>query len=138
MSSSTIERTSELVDSTEARATPEPGRVGSPRPTQPRVRPARSRRGPSGRADRSRGPRLRPELFARFSTGGRARSSVSRPQGCAVSTPSQWRLTDRGIAVVLVAGLMVVVAAVTVVAATAIHVTGDSYAPNIASQAASR
>ena len=38
-----------------------------------------------------------------------------------------WRLTDRGVAVVLVVGLMIMVAALTVVGLTAMSVTGDGY-----------
>jgi hypothetical protein len=45
------------------------------------------------------------------------------------------RLTDRGIAVVLVAGAMIVVAAVTVIALTALRVTGDNAQPLSSSHA---
>lgn len=38
-----------------------------------------------------------------------------------------WRLTDRGIAAVVVAGLMIMVAAMTVVGLTAAKVTGEGY-----------
>lgn len=44
----------------------------------------------------------------------------------AVSEPT-WQLTDRGVAVLLVAGLMIMVAALTVVSLTAITVTGEGY-----------
>jgi len=40
------------------------------------------------------------------------------------ATPT-WRLTDRGVAVVLVVGLMIMVAALTVVGLTAVKVTGE-------------
>ena len=65
------------------------------------------------------------------------RSSVSR--GCgpdipqAVATPAVsaasigWRLTNRGIAVVLITGALLAAAAITVIAATAITVTSDGY-----------
>lgn len=44
------------------------------------------------------------------------------------------QLTDRGIAVILVAGVMIVLAAVTVIGLTALRVTGDNYQPLLASQ----
>ena len=42
---------------------------------------------------------------------------------------ASWRLTDRGVAVVLVVGLMIMVAALTVVGLTAVQVTGSDYRP---------
>jgi len=41
--------------------------------------------------------------------------------------PSVWRLTNRGIAVVLIAGALLAAAAITVITATAITVTSDGY-----------
>lgn len=41
-----------------------------------------------------------------------------------------WRLTNRGIAVVLITGALLVAAAVTVITATAITVTSDDYHPH--------
>jgi hypothetical protein len=41
--------------------------------------------------------------------------------------PSAWRLTDRGIALVLVTGLLIVTAALAVVGLTAVRVTGERY-----------
>jgi hypothetical protein len=57
-----------------------------------------------------------------------ARSCTPSPSLIAtpVSYPT-WRLTDRGVAVVLVIGLMIMVAALTVVGLTAMSVTGDGY-----------
>ena len=43
------------------------------------------------------------------------------------SEQSSWRLTDRGVAVVIVTGLMIMVAALTVVGLTAMRVTSDGY-----------
>ena len=53
---------------------------------------------------------------------------LPQPQVAAatVSEPT-WRLTDRGVAVLLVVGLMIMVAALTVVGLTAITVTGEGY-----------
>jgi Tfp pilus assembly protein PilX len=44
-----------------------------------------------------------------------------------LSRPSQWRLTDRGIALVLVTGLLIVTAALAVMGLTAARVTGERY-----------
>jgi hypothetical protein len=41
--------------------------------------------------------------------------------------PTSWRLTDRGIALVLVTGLLIVTAALAVVGLTAVRVTGERY-----------
>ncbi|HEY5783300.1 MAG TPA: hypothetical protein VIT65_00830 [Microlunatus sp.] len=54
---------------------------------------------------------------------------VSAPTVCAPT----WRLTDRGVAVLLVAGLMIMVAALTVVGLTAITVTGEGYRATVSS-----
>ena len=48
------------------------------------------------------------------------------PVGTMSSAPT-WQLTDRGVAVVLVVGLMIMVAALTVVGLTAVKVTGAGY-----------
>ena len=42
-------------------------------------------------------------------------------------SPAGWRLTDRGVAVVIVTGLMIMVAALTVIGLTALRVTSDGY-----------
>lgn len=47
----------------------------------------------------------------------------------AVRPPSGGRLTDRGIAVILVAGTMIVLAALMMIGLTAVTVTGDGHAP---------
>jgi hypothetical protein len=59
---------------------------------------------------------------------------VLRPQACAVPAPvptaaagATWRLTERGIALVLVTGLLIVTAALTVIGLTALQVTGEGY-----------
>lgn len=93
-------------------------RVGT---ASPAVRPAR-------RDGRSTGPQTRPARPIDLPRRLRRASA----QSCAVSAPtsvaaSGWRLTERGIAVVLVAALMIVVAALTVVGLTALRVTGDGY-----------
>ena len=45
----------------------------------------------------------------------------------AVTTPIRWRLTDRGIAVIMVVGMMIVTAALSVVGLTALRVTSTDY-----------
>jgi len=54
---------------------------------------------------------------------------VPTPTVCAPT----WRLTDRGVAVLLVAGLMIMVAALTVIGLTAITVTGEGYRATVSS-----
>jgi hypothetical protein len=53
-------------------------------------------------------------------------------QGCTVRrppAPSIWRLTDRGIALIIATGLAIATAALVVVGLTAWRVTSDTYAP---------
>jgi hypothetical protein len=97
-----------------------------------RVRPGRTgRRGPG----RIGGPTLRPSSFwaapaTARRAGPAARSCTPSPSPSLIATPVSyptWRLTDRGVAVVLVIGLMIMVAALTVVGLTAMSVTGDGY-----------
>ncbi len=97
-----------------------------------RTTPVRPRRRRDGRT----GPAARPMRFAPAPT---ARiPAVVGPHGCeaepaAAFAPrvaqSTWRLTERGIAVALVAMAMIVVAALTVIGLTALRVTGESYTP---------
>ena len=109
--------------STTARSTPaRTTTAGSATPTRAPARPGR-------RSGRGTGPQARP---ARPLAGG---TRVLRPQACSDDAPAVqaapaagWRLTERGIALVLVAGLLVVTAALTVVGLTALRVTGERYA----------
>lgn len=99
------------------------------------ARPVRSAPGrPGRRSGRSSAPVGRPgsgvpapEL--RRSVAVAAASCVAdvRPHAQCRRVRSIVRLTDRGIAVILVAGVMVAIAALTVVSATASHVTSDHY-----------
>ena len=112
------------------------GRVDArPLPSR-RLRPRRSGRG-SGRAA---SPILRPTAFSPAPRTGRrpapgARSCVMpQPQIEAPrATAPAWQLTDRGVAVLLVAGLMIMVAALTVVGLTAVTVTGEGYRATVSS-----
>ncbi|MET1006061.1 MAG: hypothetical protein ABWX96_10955 [Propionibacteriaceae bacterium] len=99
-------------------------------------RPVRVR--PAGRSGRSLAPRSRPahpvaapRLAPVVNPG--VRSCTAEPVREVVEAPAavrvRTRLTDRGIAVILVAGAMIVLAAVTVVGLTAFQVTSDSYQP---------
>ncbi|MDN5763075.1 MAG: hypothetical protein L0H41_12260 [Microlunatus sp.] len=54
-----------------------------------------------------------------------------RPEARAGTSTSGWRLTDRGLAVVLVTGLMIMMAALTVVGLTAVKVTGEGYRASV-------
>lgn len=95
--------------------------------------PGRPGRRHGRRHGRGSGPQARP---ARPLTGAPARRpAVPRPQSCSVEAPGRvvpgtgaWRLTERGIALVLVTALLIVTAALTVVGLTALRVTGDRYA----------
>ena len=90
-------------------------------PTAPVVRPGR-------RDGRGSGPQTRPSRPVRLPRNlsrSHARSCVAAAP--ALSSPTRWRLTDRGIAVILVVSLMIVIAALAVVGLTALRVTGDGY-----------
>jgi hypothetical protein len=51
-------------------------------------------------------------------------------QACtAEPVPASWRLTDRGVAVILATGLLILLAALVVVGLTAVRVTGSDYVP---------
>lgn len=100
-----------------------------PKPTR-RVRPGRPRPG----AGRNTTPVLRPAAFwtapsglGRPGHGPRSCTPPAPPVMVDVVAAPTWRLTDRGVAVVLVVGLMIMVAALTVVGLTAMSVTGDGY-----------
>lgn len=128
------------VGSAAARAgvvTAAPGRVapGGPLPSR-RLRPGRPGRGPG----RAASPTLRPAVF--WPTPSVARRTGPRAHSCSMpesqlSSPTMsapvWRLTDRGIAVLLVSGLMIMVAALTVVGLTAVTVTGEGYRATVSS-----
>ena len=95
--------------------------------------PSRAPARPGRRTGRGTGPQARPARPA--PRGPLEQPRRLRPQACAVETPAPvvraaggWRLTERGIAVVLVAGLLIATAALTVVGLTALRVTGERYA----------
>ena len=108
---------------------PQGAAAAVPRTARPAA-PSRAPGRPGRRAGRGTGPQARP---ARPLAGG---TRVLRPQSCTVEAPapraaaagSSWRLTERGIALVLVTGLLIVTAALTVVGLTALRVTGERYA----------
>jgi len=99
-----------------SRVTPDTGRV----PPQVR-RPAR--------AGSARGPLARPARPV--PAPGRYTGRRAEVRSCRVEVAAgraEWRLTDRGIAVVLVLAVMIAVAAVAVIGLTAWQVTGADYA----------
>lgn len=117
-----------------ARAQVQPTVLGRAAATRPlpsrRLRPRRPGRG-SGRAA---APTLRPATF--WPASGVSRRPRTRGRSCVMPQPQiaavsvsepTWQLTDRGVAVLLVVGLMIMVAALTVVGLTAITVTGEGY-----------
>ena len=110
------------------RACPRPAesttrRVGS---APVRQRPGEAR--PSRGSGRARGPLTRPTTGVAPPRLRPAGSVGAR--GC-VAEPAPLRLTDRGIAVIIVAGLMLVVASLVVIGATAARVTSENYRPTV-------
>lgn len=76
----------------------------------------------------ARGPVARPlRPVPPPSVGSGLRSAVRSCQLDGAASAGRWRLTDRGIAVVLVLAVMITVAAVTVIGLTAWQVTGADY-----------
>ena len=105
-----------------------------------RARPAIS---PSALAGRAAGRGLRPNTRpVRAVPPPSLAPTVRRiPQAC-LAEPNQsaasMRLTDRGIAAVMVVGLMIMVTAMVVIGLTALRVTGSGYAPSGQSQLVGR
>ena len=106
--------------------------------------PCRTRRGAPPRTRPAGGPGRRPgpsspsvelprEGGDRLPTGRPVRAcSLERPATASAvhrEAVAQVRLTDRGIAVILTTGVMIVVAALTVLCLTALRVTGQSVEP---------
>ena len=95
--------------------------------------PSRSRSRPSpavqpGRCPATRSPLARPVGPAPLPPQVLRNRAVRACRVSAVSQPSApWRLTDRGIALVLVMTAVLVLAAVTVIGLTAWRVTGPGY-----------
>jgi hypothetical protein len=118
--------------------------VDQPSPTRLRPSPfgQPGRRPPTARGPVARPARpapIPPQLLADFRMAGGSRGLVppcSNPavRACRVnvagSASASWRLTDRGIALILSLTAMIVVAAVTVIGLTAWRVTGPGYQPN--------
>ena len=114
----------------------------NPRPTRHRD-PLRAR--PGGGPGRRSGPRSPAtdsagEGVGRLRARRPARACSPEPATAASSLPhgsgARVRLTERGIAVILTTGVMIVVAALTVLCLTALRVTGESAEPFKASYAA--
>ena len=92
-----------------------------------RTRPRRAGRG-SGRASRPQARPPRPVAGPDL-----AFDAPVLAHGCAVVRPceaTRWRLTERGIALIIATGLAIATAALVVVGLTAMRVTGDGYAPS--------
>lgn len=121
MSAGTIE---EAVEAAAAAAPASPGQRSAP------PRPGRG-------SGRGRVPQLRPAVRLPAPTLDRAQRA--RPVACREPAPvAGWRLTDRGLALILVTGLMIIAAALAVIGLTALRVTGDSYQPYGTGQVGSR
>ena len=90
-----------------------PGR-GTGRQARPQARPARP----------LAAPRLDPTISASPSA---CRVVRPAPEPVQTARRSSWRLTERGIALVLATGLAIAAAALVVVGLTAMRVTGESF-----------
>jgi len=122
------------VDTTERTAGPRSSTTQRPRalrPATPSTAPAR----PGRRTGRGTGPAARPAR--RPGASPVVRTAIPAGRSCTVAAPtpapsrptapSTWRLTDRGIALVLVTGLLIATAALAVVGLTAVRVTSEHY-----------
>ncbi|GAB2582394.1 hypothetical protein GCM10009593_21940 [Microlunatus antarcticus] len=100
-------------------------RVGRPAPAPTRTTPRRP--GPGvGPTARPRRLRFTAPAVAGSSTGARA----CAPARAVEPVSRSWRLTERGLAVVLVMAAALVAASIAVVGLTALRVTGESYQPS--------
>jgi hypothetical protein len=115
-----------------------PGRLDTPMQRFWIVTPRRARAGSSSRPGRGVRPHSRP---LRGVEGPAA--SISRPASAhacvADPTPAApLRLTERGLAVILLAGMLLLMTAITVIGLTAFRVTSPDYLPYGHSQVAQR
>jgi hypothetical protein len=107
-------------------------------PSPTRLRPSPVDR-PARGSVTARGPLARPGRLAPLPPSPLVDRAVRGCRVTAVSpTSASWRLTDRGIALVLVLTAILVVAAVTVIGFTAWRVTGPQYQTTGVSELSSR
>jgi hypothetical protein len=77
------------------------------------------------------------ELSRSRPTSAQSRTVISRvsasaePRSSGKATVADWRLTDRGIAVVMVIAAMILTAAIAVIGITAVRVTGPGADPGL-------
>ncbi|MGI3783464.1 MAG: hypothetical protein ACRYG2_22090 [Janthinobacterium lividum] len=108
-------------------------RTGRPSPAPTRTTPRRP--GPGvGPTARPRRLRFTAPAVAGTTSGSRA-CEASPVAAAAAPTDRTWRLTDRGLAVVLVVAAALVAASIAVVGLTALRVTSESYQPSHVSAA---
>ncbi len=105
-------------------------------PSPTRLRPSVGQ--PARRPIPERGPLARPERLAPIPPSRLGDRTVRGCRAAAVSPAPSWRLTDRGIALVLILTAILVVAAVTVIGLTAWRVTGPGYQTTGVTQLSSR
>lgn len=106
------------------RATSAPARTAPSRTTPSRTTPRRP--GP-GVGPTARPRRLRFTAPAVPSTSSGPRACEAAPAPAPRPAGQTWRLTERGLAVVLVVAAALVAASIAVVGLTAVRVTGESY-----------
>jgi hypothetical protein len=105
-----------------------------------RARPALSPTAPAGRAA-GRGLRPNTRPVRAVPPPSLAAPARRTPQACVAEptlSSASMRLTDRGIAAVMVVGLMIMVTALIVIGLTALRVTGPGYVPAGSSQLVGR
>lgn len=103
----------------------------------PPVGPGRLR--PLRRPAQGSGRGVRPQLRPVRREPGTLRPRPGQPRACTgAPAPREWRLTERGLALIALLAGMIVLAAVTVVGLTAWRVTGEDYTQPGVSQLASR
>lgn len=120
-------RSSRTVNRPNSRPGSQPGTRRGRRPSRGSARAGR----PVGRSVTAVAPpRIGPAAAPTMPSGVRS-CRVERAQRVRAVQAAQagWRLTERGIAVVLIAGAVLAAAAVTVITATALTVTSEDYRP---------
>jgi hypothetical protein len=70
-------------------------------------------------------------LHAHHSVDPRESAASTRPLVLETTAPSEWRFTDRGIAVVMVVAVMILTAALAVIGLTAVRVTSADYGAGV-------
>lgn len=101
-----------------------------PRPDRVRRPTAGAQPATRRRPGRGSGRRARPQARPARPIAAPSLAPLRRPSSgsCAgPPLPAAWRVTERGLGVIMIAGLMIVAAAVAVISLTAFQVTSETY-----------